>query len=56
MLSVGSGFGRPTRASTPAVINYLKPNVQYAPKQPQVQPRLKVSFITLNGFLSHYHY
>ncbi|CAH2083936.1 unnamed protein product [Euphydryas editha] len=44
MLSV-SGFGRgPTRASSPAVINYLKPNtVQYAPKQQQqVPPRLKL--------------
>ncbi|XP_045457494.1 uncharacterized protein LOC123667697 [Melitaea cinxia] len=50
MLSV-SGFGRgPTRATSPAVINYLKPNtVQYAPKQQQqVPPRLKVIYYTYN--------
>ncbi|KOB78579.1 Sin3A, partial [Operophtera brumata] len=51
MLSVGgSGFGRSTpRASTPAVINYLKPGaVQYAPaKPPQVPPRTKPSLAAL---------
>ncbi|CAH2237871.1 jg4886 [Pararge aegeria aegeria] len=42
---MGGGFGRgPARASTPAVINYLKSNpVPYSAKQPpNVPPRLKI--------------